>query len=370
MLFRKARLTVPAILFLVLLRVAIGWHFFQEGATKVRDGNFSSTPFLAAAKGPFAKQFHAMIPDYDGAMRTDPVKMEELTGAFVDKAVKEFGLSDEQEKEAREILKKSRDKLEETYFTDEQRRDWKKIEKEFTEGKKAIEKKIDDKELDASEAQKQVEALKKRFDDSRADVLSKESPITEFRKGMDRLSKLEEDRSRSKVESLRKQRDEIESKWRSLGRPILAEIDETVKELEAGVNAIATDEQAAPDPNKPPTSFDGKPVRKQVAFKYPGEGDLTVRQVDRIIPIFDMVVGILLLVGLLTPLAGLAAGLFLVSVVVSQFPGYAGTQPTYYQAIEMFACFLVAFADAGRYAGLDFLPWSLWNRNAKVPAKA
>jgi uncharacterized membrane protein YphA (DoxX/SURF4 family) len=64
MLFRKARLTVPAILFLVLLRVAIGWHFFQEGATKVRDGNFSSTPFLAAAKGPFAKEFHAMIPDY------------------------------------------------------------------------------------------------------------------------------------------------------------------------------------------------------------------------------------------------------------------------------------------------------------------
>jgi hypothetical protein len=178
---------------------------------------------------------------------------------------------------------------------------------------------------------------------------------------------LVEDPARSEVASLRQQREEIESKWRALGRPILAEIDETVSELEDRINALATDEQAAPDPKKPAVNADGKPVRKRVDFKYPGEGPITVRQVDKIIPIFDMVVGILLFVGLLTPLAGLAAGLFLVSVVLSQFPGYAGTQPTYYQAIEMFACFLLAFADAGRYAGLDFLPWSFWNRNAKLP---
>ena len=93
---------------------------------------------------------------------------------------------------------------------------------------------------------------------------------------------------------------------------------------------------------------------------------ITVRQVDKIIPIFDMVVGILLLVGLLTPLAAIAAGVFLLSVVATQFPGAPGSQPTYYQAIEMLACFVVAFADAGRYAGLDFIPWSFWNRNAKV----
>ena len=61
MLFKKAKLTFPAILFLVLLRLVIGWHFFQEGAVKVKEG-FSSTPFLSAAKGPFAKQFQSMIP--------------------------------------------------------------------------------------------------------------------------------------------------------------------------------------------------------------------------------------------------------------------------------------------------------------------
>jgi uncharacterized membrane protein YphA (DoxX/SURF4 family) len=77
-----------------------------------------------------------------------------------------------------------------------------------------------------------------------------------------------------------------------------------------------------------------------------------------------MVVGILLVIGLLTPLAGIAAGLFLASVVLTQFPGYPGTLPTYYQAIEMVACFVLAFTDSGRFAGLDFIPWSFWNRGA------
>ncbi|MFO0012369.1 MAG: DoxX family protein [Planctomycetota bacterium] len=312
MLFRKARLTVPAIVFLVLLRVAIGWHFFQEGATKVRDGNFSSTPFLAAAKGPFAKQFHAMIPDFDGAMRMDPSKMDEVCKTFVARAAKEFGFDDAQTSAANDVLKEFAAKRKGTYD------EWK-------------------------------------------------SQIEQYTQGIQRMKALESDATRSGVESLRKQRDTVESEWKTLGRPVLAEIDQNIRELEDRINAIATDEQAAPDSKKPTKDAQGKAARKRVDFKYPGEGDLTVRQVDRIIPIFDMAVGILLLVGLLTPIAGIAAGLFLVSVVASQFPGYPGTQPTYYQAIEMLACFLVAFADAGRYAGLDFLPWSLWNRNAKAP---
>lgn len=314
MLLRKARLTLPAIIVLVLLRVAIGWHFFQEGATKVRDGNFSSTPFLAAAKGPFEKQFHSMIPDYDGSMRMDAKKMEEICKAFADRATKEFNFDEAQGNAVADILKEFAAKRKGTYD------EWKQ-------------------------------------------------QIEQYNQGIERMKKLEGDAARSGVESLRKQRDTVESEWKTLGRPVLLEIDQTVRELEERINAVATDEQAAPDPKKPAKNADGKPIRKRLEFKYPGEGEITVRQVDRIIPIFDMAVGILLIVGLLTPLAGLAAGLFLASVVASQFPGYPGTQPTYYQAIEMLACFVVAFADAGRYAGLDFLPWSFWNRNAKAPAK-
>ncbi|MFN7738268.1 MAG: hypothetical protein ACK5O8_19290 [Pirellula sp.] len=314
MLLRKAKLSIPAIIFLVLLRLAIGWHFFQEGVSKVRDGGFSSTGFLSAAKGPFAKKFQSMIPDYDGSIRIDAKKMSELCKEFGAKAVDEFGLNEAQRKEVDDILAEFAAKRKETYD------EWK-------------------------------------------------SQIEEYKNGLERIEKLESDATRSKVESLRKQRDEIESKWRALGRPILAEIDQTIPQMVERINAVPTDEQANPDPKKPiAKDAKGNPIRKQIEFKYPGEGPLTVRQVDKIIPIFDMVVGILLLVGLLTPLAAIAAGVFLLSVVATQFPGAPGSQPTYYQAIEMLACFVVAFADAGRYAGLDFIPWSFWNRNAKVPS--
>ncbi|MEI8210581.1 MAG: hypothetical protein WCI02_00390 [Planctomycetota bacterium] len=316
MLLRKARLTLPAIFFLVLLRMAIGWHFFQEGATKVREGKFSSTPFLAAAKGPFAKQFHSMIPDYDGSIRIDAEKMDAALKAFGETAKSEFGFNDEQSEEVKAILAEFKTRRKEIYDQ------WK-------------------------------------------------PQIEEYKNGLERLAKLESDPTRSGVESLRKQRDEIESKWRALGRPVLSEIDQTLPELVERINSIATDEQANPDPKKPSArDAKGNAIRKKIEFKFDGEGPISVQQVDKIIPIFDLVVGILLLVGLLTPLAGIAAGLFLVSVVFSQFPGAIGAQPTYYQAIEMLACFVVAFTDAGRYAGLDFLPWSFWNRNAKLPSNA
>jgi len=301
MLFRKARLTVPAILFLVLLRLAIGWHFFQEGAVKVRDG-FTSTPFLAGAKGPFAKHFHAMIPDYDGAIRIDAKRMSDAAESYGEQIKREFALSEDQSKDVDSILADFKAKRKEIYD------EWK-------------------------------------------------PQIEEYKNGVERLDKLDNDPSRSKVASLRGQREEIESKWRALGKPVLAEIDNSVSELVKKLNAVASDEQANPDPKKPlAKDADGNLIRKKVEFKYEGEG-----------PISDMSVGILLLLGLLTPLAGLAAGIFLASVVVSQFPGFPGTQPTYYQAIEMLGCFVVAFADAGRYAGLDFIPWSFWNRKSKVP---
>jgi uncharacterized membrane protein YphA (DoxX/SURF4 family) len=81
-----------------------------------------------------------------------------------------------------------------------------------------------------------------------------------------------------------------------------------------------------------------------------------------------MVVGILLIVGLLTPLAAWAAALFLVSVILTQMPGYPGSAPTYYQAVECLALVVLATTDAGRYAGLDFLPWAWWQKKKATKA--
>jgi len=57
------------ILFMVVLRIAIGWHFFYEGVWKIKSGTFSATPYLLASVGPLKDVFHAMINDKDGFQR-------------------------------------------------------------------------------------------------------------------------------------------------------------------------------------------------------------------------------------------------------------------------------------------------------------
>lgn len=62
-----------AVLLLVGLRLAIGWHFLYQGIHKLKNPNFSSEPFLRQAKGPLAEHYLAMIPDYLGRERLSPV---------------------------------------------------------------------------------------------------------------------------------------------------------------------------------------------------------------------------------------------------------------------------------------------------------
>ncbi|MEQ1826553.1 MAG: DoxX family protein [Pirellula sp.] len=299
MLLRKAHLGVLAILALVALRIAIGWHFFMEGTDKVQKGGFSSTGFLGAAKGPLAKRFQSMIPDFDGVARLDDKQMKAAYEDLIGRATEIFQFTDEQKADAAKVSEQYRKELADVY------KGWK-------------------------------------------------PQIDEYKQGLPRVLSNEKDEMRTNVASMRKQRDDIETKWRALGRPVLSDIDRVNSEFESAINAIAT------------TSQVGETQRRHAAFKLPDSPAIDVKTIDKIIPIFDMCVGILLIVGLLTPLAGLAAGVFLASVVLTQFPGWPGSQPTYYQAIEMVGCFLLAFADAGRYAGLDYLPWSFWNRNSKV----
>ena len=55
-----------SIITLVILRVSIGWHFLYEGVSKYTNPRFSSVGFLSQARGPFAKFYHRMLPDFYG----------------------------------------------------------------------------------------------------------------------------------------------------------------------------------------------------------------------------------------------------------------------------------------------------------------
>ncbi|HEX3996996.1 MAG TPA: DoxX family protein [Pirellulales bacterium] len=50
----------------MLLRLAIGWHFFKEGMSHHVDKTWSSEGFLRQAKGPLADAYHSVLPDLHG----------------------------------------------------------------------------------------------------------------------------------------------------------------------------------------------------------------------------------------------------------------------------------------------------------------
>ncbi|GAB5404544.1 MAG: hypothetical protein Aurels2KO_27750 [Aureliella sp.] len=303
-----ARLGIFGILSLVILRVGIGWHFYMEGVSKVQGGDFSAAGFIKSAQGPLKDKFQELLWDNDGSLRLSQEKTNGLFLQAAERASAHFNFTDEQKTELEQLT-----------------RQYAGLDKS---GKKYVGKLNDIYDENAEE-------IAKYFD------------------SVERLEKMNASGTWTEVSSLRGQKEQIESERMADVNDALASIDTVWKQFERELNVLATPEQ-----------FEAS---RYFTFKRPGEGELGISKIDRIIPIFDMVVGILLIIGLLTPLASWAAALFLLGVVLSQMPGYPGTAPTYFQAIEALACVVLATTDAGRYAGLDFIPWSWWNRK-KNPA--
>lgn len=287
-----ARLGVCAILSIIALRVGVGWHFYMEGASKVRENNFTSVGFLNAAKGPLAEKFQSMIWDHDGAIRLDAIKVNAYFESAAKAATKHFSFTDDQTKQV--------DKLQSAFKT--------RLAEVYAEAAEDIEK---------------------------------------YTKSQDRLLAMGNSPA-YKISSLHGQKEKVANELLSAVRPTMGSVEAIWDQYELKLNSIANATQL-------------KSVGKY-HFAKPGQGVLSIETVDKIIPIFDMCVGILLIIGLLTPLASLVAAAFLVSIILTQMPGYPGTTPTYNQAVECLALLVLAATDAGRYAGLDFIPWAWWNR--------
>ncbi len=202
------------------------------------------------------------------------------------------------------------------------------------------------KELDTKK-KKLVEALKGVYAEY-------DEQIVKLKKGEDRVAKMEDTPLWKEVASLRGQKESIEKERLTGIWPAVKGVDEIWKQLEEEINSVTTPEQYK--------------AGGAYHLKRPKEGLISSATVDRIIPLFDITVGVLLILGLFVPLAGWAGALFLFSVILSQFPGDPGSQPTYLYAVEALAMIVLASVGAGRYGGLDFFFWA-WRRN-KAAASA
>lgn len=116
---------------LILLRVAIGWHFLYQGIWKVQTPSFSASGFLGQAKGPLAEHFYALVPDIDGRKHLDFETQIEEMKKYADAFVERNQLNEAETAAVREMLAAHEAELLD-YLTDEVKKEH-KLKEQFEE---------------------------------------------------------------------------------------------------------------------------------------------------------------------------------------------------------------------------------------------
>jgi uncharacterized membrane protein YphA (DoxX/SURF4 family) len=106
------RISGLAAFMLVVLRLSIGWHFLYEGMWKYEHPSFSAEGFFKQARGPWAKWYHDLIPDYEGRERLDLDKMASQWKDYRHQFDAFYKLDDDQTKASEEIYARRHKQLE------------------------------------------------------------------------------------------------------------------------------------------------------------------------------------------------------------------------------------------------------------------
>lgn len=94
--------TAWTVLFMVGLRIAIGWHFFYEGLWKLMEPDWTATGYLVASAGPLRPIFTGMVKDPDGLERMTPESILRRIDERYAKLVRHYGITDEQRRDRTE----------------------------------------------------------------------------------------------------------------------------------------------------------------------------------------------------------------------------------------------------------------------------
>jgi len=201
---------------------------------------------------------------------------------------------------------------------------------------------LDEKKTKAAEQamKRRVEQLKWYLGQNREDILR-------YFQQLDRWQAQQQDASRRDVSTLREQSESLASELAGSRRGWLATIEQLEVDYQEDLAELAGSSRL-------------------LKMRYPGRRFYDSRSVDGVLPYFDLTIGICLVVGLFTSTAALAGAAFLLSVVLTQFPGAVGAAPVYYQGIEALGLCLLAALRAGQYAGLDFFTYCLWRRTKRA----
>lgn len=318
-----------AILALVLLRLAIGWHFFTAGMEKIErtdDGYhvaFSAAPFLGMAQGPWADTFKSFAPnghdwqkllavphqkkpltaeEAEAAKQNPPYKpwAERIKAdwqAIADQAAEVPGLTEDQIAAVKAITKTKQAELD-AYFADE---------------------------VDA---------------------------IADYRH---ELWRLDQWRAKPEAGTLPFEQERIAKK--------AADTAAKAKSWVASVNSFEQSLLADLRNTLTPQQHENTAAVAAMHAATTGPQEEKLNRVNLGATLLTLGVGICLLLGLFTRTASIVGALFLVSVIATQPPWIATAEPTINQIVELAGLLVLAGTGAGRWLGLDFFSWALFHRN-------
>jgi uncharacterized membrane protein YphA (DoxX/SURF4 family) len=328
------------VLLMVALRVAIGWHFFQEGLSHKNDPKWSSEGFLRQAKGPLAAQYKERLP---GFHRWDELLIVPIdapkSGKAADEAIAAGGAPAESDEDSAPTAK-GKSAPAKTVFDN-----WyTQVAKDWESRAKQIENFYNF----SDEQRKEVGVTLNKYGDNLRQLLAEyDTDITAYRHGLSRNIEMT---ARSGANDIPNIINRLASRTKNpTGEPGISDVKSTPAEWKADVqaleNALEHDvaELATPEQRKlgtPPAAQSG----------------LTLQKIDTIVIWTLMIGGACLVVGLFTRLSALVLALFLLSVMASQPPWIAEAVTTVfnYQLVEFLALLVLASSRVGRWAGLDF----------------
>jgi uncharacterized membrane protein YphA (DoxX/SURF4 family) len=360
---------IAAVVLLVALRVATGWHFFSQGIDHYRDRNWSSEGFLRQAKGPWAEFYRSKVPDFHGFSELlarpwqDPLASQPVGAAGNQKQQAAAAKKPNDDQPAAEAppkkveaknsqqptegdpspepktkdaaAKRAEEKLEEDLaiarpvyddFAQRAIGDWGELRREI-----AAHYGFDDKQ------NQQATAVFERYKKGLLNYLASiESDLALYQRELRRLDQMRSFEGSSDVPFASQRLADKQREVANQPNAWLADIRRMERELHEDLAAIATDEQ-----------------KKRGKYAEP-ESEL--KKSDRIIVWAMMICGGCLIVGLFTRIAAVGCAAFLFLVIMSQPPWVPGTITTMfpYQLVEMLALLTLAATAVGRWGGLDF----------------
>jgi uncharacterized membrane protein YphA (DoxX/SURF4 family) len=326
--------SAATVVMLIALRVAIGWHFFQEGLDHKNNRNWSKEVegFLNQAKGPLAPLYAGQVPSFHGFNQQllAPYDAHVLADATI-KAEQDPAAKSDSDKKVDSAPKPENSDIYGPWYSLVVE-DWKS---DATAAANFYH--FSDEQIQASKT------LQEQFAGRLAEILAGYEPdIKLYRQ---ELAKNQDLASMPGTADIANRSARLAKRSANpTGEPGIT-TGSNPSDWRADVAALEADYQRAlRDTATDDERKLGLPTAATTSFDKINAGIVWLL----------MIAGGCLLIGLFTRLSAVALAIFLISIIASQPPWIAGTIPTYDQVVECIALLVLATTPVGRWAGLDF----------------